>query len=366
MAICPFAEQQLIPKWNKVKITRYRRMNLHVAVSEAQSIYSIFKNSNAACSHFYVAKDGTVFQYIDTKYRSASDMNGNDSTISVETQGGVKNPDGEPWTDAQLVSLAKLWAWARDTHKIKNQVAKGTQSSDDSSGLSWHRQGVQGNFADRKGILSISYKPGGILYSKAFGKICPGDAKILQIPGIWETADGKSWKEIGKGDVKPAGDTKPAGKPSKPKPSVPDQSPSNTPNGSTVFPSNYADLTVNGNFKSWEIGALQILLHNLGYHENKQWDGKFLKLTIKDTMNLMRRNGYYHKTPFAAKGAAKGAPLAVDGQAGYWFWVEFQRMLGDDEGNRGKSYYDLKKFKLDGKPEKETGKGVQRWLNDNN
>ncbi|MFJ5106634.1 MULTISPECIES: N-acetylmuramoyl-L-alanine amidase [unclassified Glutamicibacter] len=358
MAIYPGAKQRLIPKWNKVKIARHRRMNLHVAVSNAESLYGMFSRSNSACSHFYVAKDGTVEQYIDTQYRSASDMNGNDSTISVETAGGVTKPDSEPWTDAQEEALAKLWKWARDTHDIKNQVAKNTQTNDNSAGLSWHRLGVEGNFAGRKGILTTSYKPGGIKYSSARGKICPGDAKILQIPGIWSAANGDI------GEAKPVA-SKPAK--AKPKPAkVADQSPTNVPNRSTNFPDNYADLKINGNFLSWEIGALQILLENVVSGLNKQWDGKFEKLTITDTMTLMQRNGYYLKTPFAARGVAKGVPLAKDGIDGYWFWVEFQRMLGDDEGNRGKVYYDLDEYKLDGKPEEETGKAIQRWLNDNN
>lgn len=210
MAIYPGAKKRLIPKWNKVRIARHRRMNLHVAVSEAESLYGMFSRSNNACSHFYVAKDGTVEQYIDTAYRSGADMNGNDSTISVETQGGVRNPEGEPWTAAQVKALTALWKWARDTHKITNQLAKNTQTNANSEGLSWHRLGVEGNFAGRKGILSISYKPGGIKFSSARGKICPGDAKILQIPGIVEAANGS---------VKPVQTPKPtvpAKKPTKP------------------------------------------------------------------------------------------------------------------------------------------------------
>lgn len=191
MAIYHGARKRLIPKWNKVKITRHRRMNLHVAVSESKSLYSMFSGSNSACSHFYVAKDGTVEQYIDTNYRSAADYHGNDSTISVETQGGVRNLEREPWTEAQVKSLAKLWAWARDTHGIKNQMAKNTQTNDNSSGLSWHRLGVDGNFNGRGGILESCWKPGGIKYSTARGKTCPGDAKILQIDDIFRLANGK-------------------------------------------------------------------------------------------------------------------------------------------------------------------------------
>lgn len=333
MAICPFAEQQLIPKWNKVKITRYRRMNLHVAVSEAQSIHSVFKNSNAACSHFYVAKDGTIYQYIDTKYRSASDMNGNDSTISVETQGGVHDPDGEPWTAAQLIALAMLWAWARDTHKIKNQVAKNTQTNDNSSGLSWHRLGVQGNFANRKGILSTSYKPGGILYSKAFGKICPGDAKILQIPGIWETANGKSWNEIGKGNVKPAGDSKPAAKPSKPKLDT------------GAWPGK--PLPVTDKHTTQSHNAWVVLMAAIGYEDKKL--GLALQHWLSKHVDPRTGRGYYDTRRFK-----------LDGDFGSASVKALQRYLYDREDDSGKRLYN---GKADGDRGKLTVSAEIRYLN---
>lgn len=347
--------------WKPIKANYTARVTLkncvilHTSASAgATSLYGWFSNPRAnASSHFHVANDGTVEQYVDTAHMSWANKNGNSRSVTIETQG-----DGtKPWTAKQRQALIELVRWICKTHGIP--VRQMESSSSSQKGIGWHRLGCDGNFP-KSGILrGRNQRGGGESWSSAYGKVCPGDDRILQVPDMI--------KEIAGEAVKPAGKpSKPADKP-KPKPSkVPDQSPKNTPNGSTTFPENYADLTVNGNFKSWEIGALQILLHNLGFRENKQWDGKFEKLTVKDTMNLMRRNGYYHKTPFTAKGVAKGTPLAVDGKAGYWFWVEFQRMLGDDEGNRGKSYYDLKKFKLDGKPETETGKAIQRWLNDNN
>lgn len=367
MAIAPFAQKRLIPKWNQIPITRHRRVNIHVAVTNADSIYGMFSRSNSACSHFYVNLDGEIEQYIDTRYRSASDMRGNDSTISIENAGAAnpKTLNSEKLTAAQVVANAMLWAWLRDTHGITNKLAKNTQSNYNSAGLSWHRLGVQGNFNGRGGILESSYKSGGILYSSARGKECPGDAKILQIPGIFAMANGKTYKQVrGDGAAKPTA-------PAKPKPvkrDVPDQSPSNLPNGSTTFPDNYVDLPINGLFQLWEVGALQILLNNVVSGRNKQWDGDFGKLTVYDTMTLLQRNGYYLQTPFAAKGLAKGTELDKDGVAGYWFWVEFQRMLGNDEKNRGngKVYYDLNKYKLDGDPGKATYDAVSRWLNDNN
>lgn len=138
---------------------------------------------------------------------------------------------------------------------------------------------------------------------------------------------------------------------------VKDQSPDNVPNGSTTFPTDYADLNINGNFLSWEHGAIQILMSQLGYHENKQWDGRIGRLGYKDLQNWLQDVGYYKVTPFAAKGVRKGVPLKVDGDDGYWFWVEFQRYLKDRKFYKGI---------IDGKPGSMTYEAIQRWLNDNN
>ena len=173
------------------------------------------------------------------------------------------------------------------------------------------------------------------------------------------TAAAKSgtW-DLAKGAVKPVGKPE-AAKVKK----VKDQSPSNTPNGSTVFPSDYAELKINGNFKSWEQGAIQILMHQLGYKSNKQWDGKIRKLGYTDLQNWLRDvrdpngNPYYTKTPVARWGVAKGTPLKVDGKDGKWFWYEFQRYLKDRKFYKGA---------LDGDPKKMTYEAIQRWLNDNN
>lgn len=295
MAIYPGAKKRLIPKWNQVKMTRYRRMNLHVAVSESSSIYSIFARKNATvCSHFYVAKDGTVEQYIDTTYRSASDLHGNDSTISVETQGGVRNPEGERWTAAQVEALMKLWRWARDTHDIKNQVAKNTQTNENSSGLSWHRLGVDGNFSGRKGILSTSWKPGGILYSKARGKICPGDAKILQIPGIWEAANGKVTAPA---KLKPEA-TKPQA--SKPKPSTgkgwPAQPLKITSKHTAESHEAWVDLLAAVGYKDKDLTKnFQRWLQELGYYPRGYLiDGIFGEWTVKALQSFLKSKKLYH------------------------------------------------------------------------
>ncbi|MFI8412795.1 N-acetylmuramoyl-L-alanine amidase [Paeniglutamicibacter gangotriensis] len=310
MAIYPGAKKRLIDKWNKVKITRHRRVNLHVAVSEAESLFGMFSRSNSACSHFYVAKDGTVEQYIDTAYRSGADMNGNDSTISVETQGGVRDPEGEPWTAAQVIALVALWKWARDRHKIKNQVAINTQTNDNSAGLSWHRLGVEGNFAGRKGILSKSYKPGGIKFSSARGKICPGDAKILQIPGIWEAANGKL---PAAGKVTPVAKPKPKPKPAKDK--------------SGAWPEKPLKVTDKHTVES--DAAWRELMDAIGY-DNKSL-GKNLQTWLSELEDPRTGRGYYDT-----------AKWRIDGDFSNESVKALQRKLYDTEDDNGKRLYNGK------------------------
>lgn len=167
------------------RMTAHNRVNLHVAVSEAASLHGFFSGAGRPWSHFYVRKDGTVEQYVDTDFRSGADLDGNDATISIETQGGVTSPQGEPWTPEQVEALARLFAWAVQTHGIELRLAESSHLGERSRGLSWHRLGVDGDFPAlpdlRAGRLQ---RGGGMRYSTARGKVCPGDAKILQAPGI--------------------------------------------------------------------------------------------------------------------------------------------------------------------------------------
>lgn len=177
MAWFPEAIRKEIAK-HKKPLTLFNRVNLHVAVSEADSLFGYFSRSDVGVvSHFYVRRDGTVEQYVDTRYQAAADLDGNDASISVETEGGVHNAQGEPWSAAQLASLAKIFAWAVEVHGIPARLAENSLPGAPSRGLSWHRLGVD--------PWRVS---GGMRYSKSRGKICPGDAKISQIPGILAAA----------------------------------------------------------------------------------------------------------------------------------------------------------------------------------
>jgi len=172
MAWMPGAIHKPIAKHNKRRRGTVNRLNLHIAVSEASSLYGFFSGA-AVCSHFYVRRDGTIEQYIDSAFYSAADLEGNDATISAETQGGVTNADREQWTPQQVASLANIFRWVRQTHGVANKLATSSRKGAESKGLSWHRLGVDPWRAS-----------GGMKYSSSRGKICPGSARIGQIPGI--------------------------------------------------------------------------------------------------------------------------------------------------------------------------------------
>jgi hypothetical protein len=185
MARYPGAIWKPITAKSRSRLTVYNRVNLHIAVSEASSLFSFFNQAGIADSHFYVRRDGTVEQYVDTAYKAYADLEGNDATISIETQG---MGTGE-WTPAQLESLARLYAWCVKTHGIALKMATSSKTDSSSHGLSWHRLGIDGNFPPLPSILAGRLqRGGGMHYSNSFGKGCPTDDRIKQIPGIFARA----------------------------------------------------------------------------------------------------------------------------------------------------------------------------------
>lgn len=194
------------------KMAVYNRVNLHVAVSEADSLFGYFNQRGIPDSHFYILKDGTVKQMVDTKYRAFADLEGNDATISIETQGGLRNGNTEKWTKKQRKAIAEVVAWVHKTHGIPLKLATNSKLGGSSKGLSWHRLGIDGNFPSSGILRGRLQRGGGMKYSTSYGKVCPGDAKIKQIPSILEEAKGAT--PASKPSKKPS---KPSKKPSKPK-----------------------------------------------------------------------------------------------------------------------------------------------------
>jgi hypothetical protein len=179
MAICPFASVRLLnPVFGgTLAIVRHNRINLHVAGGYG-SLFSFFNQTGRASSHFWVAKSGLIEQYQDTDRRAEADLQGNDATVSIETES-----KGEPWTPEQLASIIQLVLWILATHPtIPPQLAQNSQVGPTSWGLSWHRLGIDGNFpAAPSRYAGRRQLGGGMYYSKATGKVCPVEGPIDQI-----------------------------------------------------------------------------------------------------------------------------------------------------------------------------------------
>jgi hypothetical protein len=167
------------------RLTVHNRVNLHVAVSEGSSLHSYFNKSGIPDSHFYVRRDGTVEQYVDTSMRAFADLEGNDATISVETQG----MGGGTWTPQQVESLAQIYAWAVRTHGVARRIASDSKPGKSSQGLSWHRLGIDGNFPSSGILAGRLQRGGGMHYSQSRGKECPGSDRIQQVPQIFARAE---------------------------------------------------------------------------------------------------------------------------------------------------------------------------------
>lgn len=174
------------------RMTRYDIVCVHTIVGYAP----------AHAAHFSTHADGTIDQSRDTAYRSAANLDGNHRIIAIENEDhGPGFPkwsgsDVPPLTDAQVEACARILVWAHEEHGVPLQLCPDSRPG--SRGLAYHRQGVDGNF---EGHRFAGRRTGGEKWSKAFGKVCPGDRRIIQLPLILARA-----KEIVEGDDMPLSD----------------------------------------------------------------------------------------------------------------------------------------------------------------
>lgn len=183
MALYNVATVKRIDTGYKTRMTRVDGIIFHIAVSNADFPHYL----PGTKAHFYVRKDGTICQEIDTAFRSGANLEGNPFYLSVETEGGVGADINGPWTQAQVESLALL---AREAARIEGfPVRQMNSSRAGEQGIGWHRLGIDGNFPAFPNILAGRIqRGGGLKYSKSRGKVCPTDSRIVQIPKIIELA----------------------------------------------------------------------------------------------------------------------------------------------------------------------------------
>lgn len=163
-------------------------------------IHTIVGTAPAHAAHFSTHANGRIDQSRDTEFRSAANADGNHRIIAIENED--HGPAFDPWnvkdghavpafTPQQIESIAQICAWAHQTHAIP--LVPCPDSRPNSRGIAYHRQGIDGNFADYGFGGRVA---DGEVWTESPGKVCPGDRRIVQLPKIIARA-----KEIVEGDM---------------------------------------------------------------------------------------------------------------------------------------------------------------------
>jgi N-acetyl-anhydromuramyl-L-alanine amidase AmpD len=126
VAIMPGALWRPLP-YSSSPMTQYDILCYHTMVGSLWGTDAYFRRGSGVNSHFGVGYDGTIVQWVDTRYRSGANYNGNWHIVSVETADvGTGFPawdlnDGSQvpaWTDAQVEANAAIATWVHETHGI--------------------------------------------------------------------------------------------------------------------------------------------------------------------------------------------------------------------------------------------------------
>jgi len=164
----------------------------HVAVSNSAHLAPWLPPATRPSDwHFYLPKDPIdashrFWQEIDLDLQSWSSYQANPDTAAFESQGGVGDDVNAPWTDNQVESASIILAYMNESEGVP--LVDMVNSLAASRGFGVHRYGI-----DPWRVA------GGQLWSSSRGKVCPGDARIAQVPVILSRA-----KEIRGGSPTPA------------------------------------------------------------------------------------------------------------------------------------------------------------------
>lgn len=154
MAIVPFAKWEPVPS-HSGNLSAHQGLILHVQVGNGDCYGEFANPANQASSHWWVAKDGTLVQYVDSDLIAWTESAGNPYWNSVETEG----LPSESLTNPQVLTLARLYVWGHQTY---NWPLKNAETPSD-TGFGWHGMG-------------------GTAWGGHTG--CPGDLRKAQRAGI--------------------------------------------------------------------------------------------------------------------------------------------------------------------------------------
>ena len=138
-------------------MTAHKGLVLHVQVGNGDC-YGQFSNpANQASSTWWIAKDGTLVQYVDSDLIPWTQAAGNTAWNSVETEGYPS----EALTDAQVLTLARLFAWVCLRYNVPCVV---TDDVNGSGGMILHGDGgiAWGNHPGCPGPLRAAQRAGAV------------------------------------------------------------------------------------------------------------------------------------------------------------------------------------------------------------
>jgi hypothetical protein len=143
---------------------------------------------NGKAAHFTTDHAGTIRQHRDTKTQSGANLDGNYRIIAIENEdhgveyyGGWNTADGHAvprFTSEQCEAIAEILAWAHKEHGIPLVLCP--DSKPGSRGIAYHRQGCDGD-GNYAGYDFPGRVAGGEVWTKSYGKVCPGDRRIHQL-----------------------------------------------------------------------------------------------------------------------------------------------------------------------------------------
>lgn len=300
MAWYPGAVRKPIRKNFSTRKPRYDAVIFHTDAGNARDLFGWWNHADndGASSHFHIAKDGTIFQYVDTAHTSWTSGEGSSRSIGVETQGYGT----EPWTDAQITSIMALIRWCNKTHGIPIRAMNSSRGTE--RGIGWHRLGVNGSFPAMPSILAgRRQRGGGETWSKAAGKVCPGTARIRQIPMILKLASEIEERPVTKTNTPLVGDSKSIW----PEKDLPLMS-EHTKDSHNAWGRLMLDVGISGGPLSL---ALQGWLKTKKYYDG-QLDGQFGPLSIMALQRFLKERGHYQGAVDGARG-----PLTVQAEISY-------------------------------------------------
>ena len=107
---------------------------LHVNDAQSNDLFGWITGDHDMSCHFQVNKAGKVYQYIDTNFSSWCQKDGNNTYLSIESQGLAS----ESATPAQVDAIGKILAWVHKVHGMPLVLAEVPGQR----GFGWHGMGA--------------------------------------------------------------------------------------------------------------------------------------------------------------------------------------------------------------------------------